>query len=436
MTEKMAIVTTTSEGAPTRALVLSALALLVPLVGSLVFPDWTGRGAGLLVWLLALVPAFVLSYLYGWKGAGTAFAAALAAYALAQVIVAQRATEPPSLDTVVGVMLTLAAVSVGAGALATLLRRRLDAAEDMALTDAATGLPNRRYAMLHLRRAFAAAQREAGLAVVLFDLNQLRGVASHWGHGATEDVLHAFARVLATNTRDMHLSARLDGDEFMTVLDGSDMDGATVYAQSVLMAWSDTDSPWGKPRASAGVAEYRPDMDSPNVLIAAAERALYRARSMAGGGELAVSRADDVAPVERSEDSSETPTRQGSGETILVVDDDPGVLRVLVKLLRREGYRALSASSPEKGERIVKENLGGVDLVVVDVVMPGSSGFGFVERIREGSTRAVPVLYISGYDRDEIDWDGVPGSPKAFLSKPLQMQELLTTVRQLLDHSL
>lgn len=435
MTARPDVRSVEAEGPPTRALLLSLLALLVPVIGTYFLPNWTSRDIGILAWLLALLPSFLLAYYHGWKGASLALAAAMVAYVCAQIVVIVRGAPLPSVGLMLSVTAALIAISLGAGALATLLKRQLEAAQDMALTDAATGLPNRRYAMLHLRRAFAAAVRGSDLTVVLFDLDRLRGLTNQWGHGVSDDVLRLFARVLASNTRDMHLSARLDGEEFMTVLDGSDLDGATVFAQSVLSEWSGTEVPWGSLSAVAGLAGYRRDMDSPETLIAAAEQALHRARSSASGPGLALSRSDEVDPLERS-DPSGPGTRPGSGETILVVDDDPGVLRVLMKLLRRAGYRPLSASSPEAGHRIAAENLGGVDLVVVDIVMPGSSGFGFVERLREGSARPVPVLYISGYDQDEIRWEGVPGEPKAFQAKPLQTQQFLATVRRLLDESL
>ncbi len=426
-------------GAPPQALLLSLMALAVPVIGTYFLPEWTSREAGLLLWLLALVPPFLLSYHCGWKGASTALAGAMAAYALAQVVVIQRDAPPPPVVVLFGVTVSLIAVSLGAGILAAVLKGKLRETEQMALTDAATGLPNLRFAMLHLDRAFAAAERGAPLTLVLFNLDNLGQVNDRWGRGAGDDALRAFVRTLSELTREMHLSARLDGGTFVSILDSIDMKGAEVFAERVLDRLRKADAPWGPISASAGLAEYESGMTHPDVLLAKAEEALYRAKTRGGDRTLVLERADTGPAVDRN--GGRHPRRAakeagfGAGETVLVVDDDAGVLRVLVPMLRRAGYRALSASTPEQAERLAREHLGGVDLVVVDLVMPGMNGFALVEMI-ERSRGSIPALYISGYDRSEIPWSSVPGEPKAFLGKPLEMKPFLRKVRDLLDRTI
>ena len=80
---------------PPRALLLSLLCLWVPVLSSALFPDWTMEDVGLLLWLLALVPAFLLSYYRGWRGASVAIAGGMAALSTTHVVYVFLGGEPP-----------------------------------------------------------------------------------------------------------------------------------------------------------------------------------------------------------------------------------------------------------------------------------------------------------------------------------------------------
>ncbi len=273
----MKVIAQNSTGVPPQALLLSLLCLWIPVLSSAFFPTWT-YDAGALVWLLALIPPFLLSYYRGWGGASLALAAGMAALTSAQVVVTVSGGDLPRTEILFGFTVILIAVSLGTGALSTLFRRKLEEARQMALTDSDTGLPNRRHGMLHLERAFAAAQRGIGVSVVLFDLDRFKQVNDRHGHRAGDAALREFGRVLLSRTRTMHLSVRYGGEEFLSILDGVPATGARVMAERVLEGIRKQEFPWGRVSCSAGVAEYEPGMKSPDDLIAAADRALYRAK--------------------------------------------------------------------------------------------------------------------------------------------------------------
>jgi CheY-like chemotaxis protein len=101
-----------------------------------------------------------------------------------------------------------------------------------------------------------------------------------------------------------------------------------------------------------------------------------------------------ATPGPRRERASES---QGS---ILVVDDDPGSLKLLRVLLQSEGYEVRAASDAELALLAVQESIP--RLVVTDLYMPGMSGITLIRRLKaDASTRAVPIVVVTMADRDE-----------------------------------
>ncbi|MDX1676141.1 MAG: GGDEF domain-containing protein, partial [Longimicrobiales bacterium] len=236
---------------PPQALLLSLLSLWVPVLTSSLFPDWTNTDVGILVWLLALIPPFLLSYYKGWKGASLALAAGMAAFAVAQVLVTLIGANTPGPEIMLGILVVLIGVSMGSGVLSSLFHRSLDRAEEMALTDPGTGLPNRRHGMIHLTRAFAAAERGSKLSVVMFDLDKFKQVNDRFGHQKGDEVLQFFADILKRHTRTENLSVRFGGEEFVTILDGHGADGASIMAGRILEELREHEWPWGRTTVSA-----------------------------------------------------------------------------------------------------------------------------------------------------------------------------------------
>lgn len=149
------------------------------------------------------------------------------------------------------------------------------------LTDALTELANRRHLMDHLTREFAAAARGRPLALALFDLDGFKRFNDTQGHPAGDEALRVLGRALQRHTRAMNLAARLGGDEFAAVLSAADLDGAAVYVRRVRETFRSEVRRLGGPPldVSTGIAVYRPEMESIEDLISAADAALYEAKS-------------------------------------------------------------------------------------------------------------------------------------------------------------
>ncbi len=131
--------------------------------------------------------------------------------------------------------------------------------------------------------------------------------------------------------------------------------------------------------------------------------------------------ADDETSAERSP--------QLGTETILLVEDEDGVRRVLETMLKRQGYNVLSTGSSLDAVGVAERHPGSIDLLITDLVMPGMSGRKIAECLIE-QRPGLKVLFVSGY--------GDPVGPEidaAFLQKPFSTAELALKIREVLRQS-
>ena len=264
-----------SQRVPPRAVAISAAAFGVPMFAALGAPEALGE-YGALLWLLAVIPAFLLAYHRGWKGAATALALGMASLSVTQVVATAMNIELP--DLLLGVVVAYIGITLGIGGMAEQMHRDKDTVEMMAYTDGLTRLPNRRHIKLFLENEFAAAGRGRLLSAVLFDLDHFKEYNDRHGHAVGDQALRVFADVLARSTRRMNLSGRFGGEEFLAVLADTSAEGAMVFAErvrTVLKGHLLGDPPLS---VSAGVATFHPGMRSADELLAAADHALYQAK--------------------------------------------------------------------------------------------------------------------------------------------------------------
>lgn len=278
---------------PLKALLLSFAALSVPVLTAVIFPDFSGEDTGLLIWLMALVPAFLLTYYRGWSGASLALAMGMAALALTQAALLLAGITVNNWGLLAGIIIVYIATSLGIGWLSELLHVQRREAEQMALTDSLTGMPNRRHSVVFVDAAFAAAQRGVPLTVVLFDLDRFKAFNDTRGHLAGDEALKKVARILMSSTRRMNLTARWGGEEFLSLLSETPLEGGVIFAERVLAEVHEI-FPDGSVTVSAGVARYGKGMDSPARLLHAADEAMYAAKR--DGGDCVRVAPEEAAP--------------------------------------------------------------------------------------------------------------------------------------------
>ena len=110
--------------------------------------------------------------------------------------------------------------------------------------------------------------------------------------------------------------------------------------------------------------------------------------------------------------------------TILVIDDEKGILQLMHQALTKYGHNVETADDGQEGIR--KFDGGSFDIVITDIRMPGIDGNGVVKHIRNSKNQSIPVIAISGtpWLKETDDFDMV-------LAKPFPVKQLIESIRSL-----
>jgi len=135
------------------------------------------------------------------------------------------------------------------------------------------------------------------------------------------------------------------------------------------------------------------------------------------------------APLSRAAGRDALP--RGRGETVLLVDDEPSLLRFVGLALEHAGYAVLTARGAPEALAVAAGHQGSIDLLVADVVMPGTPGPELAAQLVE-SFPELRVLFMSGHATDELRRYGLPADAP-LLPKPFTAADLTARLRSLLD---
>jgi two-component system cell cycle sensor histidine kinase/response regulator CckA len=127
------------------------------------------------------------------------------------------------------------------------------------------------------------------------------------------------------------------------------------------------------------------------------------------------------------------PFRTGT-ERILFVDDEPAMAKMELQALQKLGYRVTALTSSQAALNLITQDPGGFDVVITDMTMPQMSGDALAERIRTINPR-IPIILITGYSRHMDTTRAEALGIQALLTKPVSKEELIDTIRRLLDAS-
>lgn len=119
-------------------------------------------------------------------------------------------------------------------------------------------------------------------------------------------------------------------------------------------------------------------------------------------------------------------------ETILVVEDEDAVRKLVRVALEGQGYRVLAASNAKEGLAQLLAHPNEVDLLLTDVIMPETSGSELAATLRRTEPK-LRVLFMSGYTNDALDRHGLEGTVDQFIQKPFSPLSLARRVREILD---
>ena len=128
-------------------------------------------------------------------------------------------------------------------------------------------------------------------------------------------------------------------------------------------------------------------------------------------------------------------TMPSGHETVLIVEDEPGVQRIAARVLGVKGYEVLTAASAEEALGLLRDGHRTVDLLLTDVVLQGMGG----RELAEAAVALRPglrVLFVSGYTDDVVLQHRLVADDVHFLAKPYSPDALVQRVRQVLDSAM
>lgn len=142
--------------------------------------------------------------------------------------------------------------------------------------------------------------------------------------------------------------------------------------------------------------------------------------------------ADDASPIETVGVGPEK-TPVGSGETVMIVEDEASILKLAKRILIPLTYNVLTATSPNEALVLAKEHGGDIHLLIADVVLPGMNGRDLAEKLQAEYPK-LKVLFMSGYTSDVIVHHGVLDADVQFIQKPFSKTNFAIKVRKALNN--
>ncbi|MCF8038289.1 MAG: transporter substrate-binding domain-containing protein [Desulfohalobiaceae bacterium] len=121
-----------------------------------------------------------------------------------------------------------------------------------------------------------------------------------------------------------------------------------------------------------------------------------------------------------------------NAETVLIVEDEPSILKLAKTMLQQLGYSVLETTSPKEALHLAKKHSGEIHLLISDVVMPEMNGRDLAEKLQTDYPK-LKVLFMSGYTANVIAHRGVLDAGVHFIQKPFSSRELAVKAREALE---
>jgi len=116
---------------------------------------------------------------------------------------------------------------------------------------------------------------------------------------------------------------------------------------------------------------------------------------------------------------------------VLIVDDSPSYLHTLAQIVTGEGHEVITAENGEMGVEKAKAELP--DLILMDIVMPGMSGFQATRAIsKDPSTDSIPVIFVTTKNQETDRIWGMRQGAAGYVTKPVDKKELVSVIREIL----
>lgn len=287
----------------------------------------------------------------------------------------------------------------------------------MPFTDNLTGLFHHGFLLSMLTREIKRSLRyRKSFSLALIDIDAFSIHNKQKGSLQADRDLNEIAAIISQSVRDVDLTARYGGDIFAVILTEANASSCLSALERIQETIGNHYN--GALTVSIGAAACPEDADNLDDLISRAQEALKRAK-MKGKGSLFYFQQSGVVA------DSDKPR-------VLVVDDNPLNVKMLEAMLLPYKYEVSKALGGLEALALIER--GDIDLVLLDIMMPGLNGIEVCQRIkRQEQTRVIPVVMVTALGETEAKVRSIEAGADDFISKPVNRLELLARTRSLIS---
>ncbi|MEW5801416.1 MAG: HD domain-containing phosphohydrolase [bacterium] len=280
--------------------------------------------------------------------------------------------------------------------------------------DSLTGLFNHGFFLACLDWEIRKSKRYGDpLTLAFIDIDSYANYNKQYGPVQGDRTLREIAGLIKENIRQSDLAARYVNDRFAVILIKSD----NHFSSMERIRSSIAEVYGGSLTVSVGIASFPSDATDQQSLIAKAQEALFQAKIRGKNKLFFYKKEESPSDIQKPK--------------VLVVDDQQFNLKILEHMLIPLQYEVYRAYSGEEALYLV--NKVDMDLVIMDIVMPGLDGYEVCRRLKESeSTRLIPVILLTSLDEIDAKIKGIEAGADDFIHKPVNRMELLARTSSLL----
>lgn len=299
----------------------------------------------------------------------------------------------------------------------------------LATRDPLTNLFNRIRLEEELEQAWLMARRyDPAVSVVVIDVDHFKILNDTYGHSLGDEILKSLADIMRNVARATDILARYGGDEFVAILPRANEADARKFAERLLSSTREyvfcPDTHRLSIAISIGIStsnSVAPAASSAE-LLTQADRALYVAKR-AGRNRISLWQGKETP--ELGEDDSDmdegTGMQHRTAANVIIVDDEPSILRLLEAMLEREGCSISAFSSANEAIDAVKAKPGFYDIILTDISMPEKTGIELLSELSEADNLIVKIV-MTGYATVDNAVSCLREGAYDFIQKPIENQ--------------